>query len=161
MMSDKIHKVLFVCLGNICRSPSAEAVFKSKVDAAGLSNAFEIDSAGILSVHAGDAADARMRKHALARGYKLESRSRPVVPQDFRHFDYIIGMDHANISDLLDRAPDLESKAKVSLFLDVAPELKRKEVPDPYYGGAAGFEEVLDLCEAASEKLLVKLQHES
>ncbi len=159
-MTDKPVKVLFVCLGNICRSPSAEAVFIEKVKAAGLSDRFEIDSAGILSVHAGEPADARMRKHATARGYKLESRSRPVTPRDFFDFDYIIGMDHANIRDLLDRAPDKQSQAKISLFLSFAPHLDREEVPDPYYGGAAGFEEVLDLCEEASEKLLAALQHE-
>lgn len=156
---DKI-RVLFVCLGNICRSPTAEAVFQARVKAAGLADRFEIDSAGTISAHAGERADARMRQHARKRGYDLRSISRRVTPQDYETFDYIIGMDFANVRDLKQNAPNTDAENKISLFLEAAPELGVKEVPDPYYGGAAGFEEVLDLVEVASDALLQMLTNE-
>ena len=156
----KVLNVLFVCLGNICRSPTAEAVFADRVNAAGLGKRFRIDSAGTLSAHAGEMADARMRKHAHARGYDLQSRSRKVTDEDFINFDTIIAMDLQNMQDLKDRAPDQVASRKISLFLDAAPHLHVREVPDPYYGGSAGFENVLDLIEAASDALLQKLTDE-
>ncbi len=156
---DKI-RVLFVCLGNICRSPTAEAVFQALVNAAGLADRFEIDSAGTLSAHAGERADARMRHHAEKRGYDLRSISRRVTPKDYETFDHIFGMDFANIRDLKQHAPNADAEDKISLLLAAAPELGVKEVPDPYYGGAAGFEEVLDLVEVASDALLQKLWNE-
>ncbi|MEX2607564.1 MAG: low molecular weight protein-tyrosine-phosphatase [Kiritimatiellia bacterium] len=152
------QKILFVCLGNICRSPTAEAVFRDRVEAAGLSDAFEIDSAGILSVHRGSSADSRMKRHAKKRGYELTSISRPVTREDFTHFDAIIAMDQENMQDLHKLAPDEPSKRKCSLFLANAPELGVTEVPDPYYGGEAGFQEVIDLVEIAAEALLTKLR---
>jgi len=151
-------RILFVCLGNICRSPTAESVFRQRVEAAGLREAFEIDSAGILDVHQGQPADARMRRHASQRGYELDSISRPVVPEDFARFDHIVAMDHQNLADLLSLLPDPAFHSKLSLLLDEAPELNRREVPDPYYGGAAGFEEVLDLVETACDRLLERLE---
>lgn len=154
-------KILFVCLGNICRSPTAEAVFKVKIEQAGVANRFAVDSAGLLSVHEGEPADSRMRKHASARGYTLESRSRPIKTSDFEEFDYIIGMDDPNLRDLKKRVPHADTEAKLSLLLSYAPELKVSEVPDPYYGGAKGFEEVIDLVETASDRLIQHLLHES
>ena len=147
-------KILFVCLGNICRSPSAEAVMKKLVKDAGLSDRITIDSAGILGYHAGEQADSRMRMHASKRGYKLDSISRPVVSDDFYEFDLIIGMDDRNIDDLRDKAPDLEAVAKIHKMTDYAPDALYDYVPDPYYGGADGFELVLDLLEMACDGLL-------
>ena len=107
------YKILFVCLGNICRSPSAEAVMKKLIHDAGLDDRIKVDSAGIIGYHAGEKADPRMRSHAARRGYKLDSISRPVCTEDFFDFDLIIGMDHRNIDDLKRKAPDLESVEKI------------------------------------------------
>lgn len=148
------HKILFVCLGNICRSAAAEAVMKALIEKRGLSADFEIDSAGILSVHQGEKADSRMRQHAARRGYDVTSISRPVKLQDFDTFDLIIGMDDSNIDDLNDRALTWEHKAKISKMAQYCKTHKNSYVPDPYYGGAAGFELVLDLLEDACEGLL-------
>lgn len=153
-----MHRTLFVCLGNICRSPTAEAVFQSFVERDALLDRFLCDSAGILSYHQGARADSRMRRHATARGYKLASISRPVTAEDFETFDLLIGMDHQNVVDLQSRAPTAEAKGKIRLMLDYAPSLGIKEVPDPYYGGAQGFEEVIDLLEVACANLLESLR---
>lgn len=153
MKQEKI-RILFVCLGNICRSPSAEGVMKKLVKEAGLENEFEIDSAGILSVHQGELPDSRMRRHASLRGYVLDSRSRPVITSDFYDFDLIIGMDDRNIQDLKDRAPDLESVAKIHHMTEYSRAFTYNYVPDPYFGGDAGFELVLDLLEDACVGLL-------
>jgi protein-tyrosine phosphatase len=149
---DKL-KVLFVCLGNICRSPSAKAVMNSVVEKNGAENNFEIDSAGILSVHAGEPADRRMTMHASKRGYVLNNISRPVNSSvDFEYFDIIIGMDDQNIRDLKHLAPK-EYHGKISRMTDFLIERQALEVPDPYYGGEAGFEMVLDILEDACEGL--------
>jgi protein-tyrosine phosphatase len=146
-------KILFVCLGNICRSPSAKAVMISVVEKNGARNNFEIDSAGILSVHAGEPADSRMKKHASKRGYVLDNISRPVnSPVDFDHFDIIIGMDDQNIRDLKRLAPK-ECQGKIRKMTDFLIQGQADEVPDPYYGGEAGFEMVIDLLEDACEGL--------
>lgn len=148
------YKILFVCLGNICRSPSAEAVMKMLVKDAGLDNYIEVDSAGIMGYHEGERADQRMRAHASRRGYVLDSISRPVRTTDFYDFDLIIGMDDRNIDDLKRKAPDLESVAKIHQMTEYSRNKLYDHVPDPYYGGASGFELVLDLLEDACGGLL-------
>lgn len=156
-MEDRKIKILFVCLGNICRSPSAEAVFKAYVTQAGLSNRIMIDSAGLIAHHQGEQADRRMRVHASRRGYNLTSISRPITYDDFFHFDYIIGMDESNREKLLQKAPTQECAEKVSLLTDWHEQPILNYVPDPYYGGAEGFEQVLDLIESCCPYLLQKL----
>ncbi len=152
-------KILFVCLGNICRSPSAEAVMKAIVERNGIANQFEIDSAGITGYHAGDSADERMQRHAIQRGYNLTSISRQVkAPIDFDYFDYIIGMDGQNMDDLLYLAKDEQHRNKISRMTDYCTEHSNTSVPDPYYGGAAGFELVLDILEDACQGLLKHLK---
>ena len=147
--------VLFVCLGNICRSPSAEAVFRHLVEQAGLTGDFDIDSAGTIAAHSGEKADARMQQHASRRGYKLTSISRKVNPKlDFDRFDYIIAMDDQNKRDLLAMARNANDVSKISKMTDYASHSSYTSVPDPYYGGASGFELVLDLLEDACEGLL-------
>ena len=128
-----MKKILFVCLGNICRSSTAEGVMLHLIEEAGLEKEFVIDSAGILSYHQGELPDSRMRAHAARRGYQLVHRSRPVRTEDFYNFDLIIGMDDRNIDD----------------------------VPDPYYGGAEGFEYVLDVLEDACAGLLTSLTQDN
>ena len=154
MGEKKEDKILFVCLGNICRSPSAEAVMKKLVKDAGLDNYIEVDSAGIMGYHEGERADQRMRAHASRRGYVLDSISRPVRTTDFYDFDLIIGMDDRNIDDLKRKAPDLESVAKIHQMTEYSRNKLYDHVPDPYYGGASGFELVLDLLEDACGGLL-------
>lgn len=156
MQPEKI-RLLFVCLGNICRSPSAEAVMKKLVAEAGLSDRIEVDSAGITGYHEGEPADRRMRGHAARRGYRLDSVSRPVRLSDFYDFDLLIGMDDRNVEDLKRMAPDVETAAKVRRMTDYSRTQLHDYVPDPYYGGASGFELVLDLLEDACEGLLATL----
>ena len=131
-------RVLFVCLGNICRSPSAEGLFRHYVASQGAEGDYEIDSAGLIAHHEGELPDGRMRAHAARRGYSLESRSRPITYEDFFHFDYIIGMDEANRERLLELAPTEELARKVSLLPEWSERSPRDHVPDPYYGGAEG-----------------------
>lgn len=151
---NKEFKILFVCLGNICRSPSAEAVMKKLVEDAGMSDRIIVDSAGIMGYHEGERADSRMRAHAARRGYRLDSISRPVRTEDFFDFDLIIGMDDRNVDDLKQKAPDLESVSKIHQMTEYSRNKLYDYVPDPYYGGASGFELVLDLLEDACEGLL-------
>ncbi|MGQ1784294.1 MULTISPECIES: low molecular weight protein-tyrosine-phosphatase [unclassified Saccharicrinis] len=154
-------KILFVCLGNICRSPSAEAVMKAKLEAHGLSEKYFVDSAGITGYHEGDPADSRMQQHAYRRNYTLTSISRPITtPKDFLEFDYIIGMDQQNMNDLNALAPNKYDHSKLSKMTDYCNNFQHDSVPDPYYGGAAGFELVLDLLEDACEGLIKKLESE-
>lgn len=149
-------RVLFVCLGNICRSPSAEGLFRHYVASQGAEGDYEIDSAGLITHHEGELPDGRMRAHAAHRGYSLESRSRPITYEDFFHFDYIIGMDEANRERLLELAPTEELAHKVSLLPEWSERSPRDHVPDPYYGGAEGFEHVLDLLEICLPDLYEK-----
>lgn len=150
-------EILFVCLGNICRSPSAEGVMKAIVEKENLSDKIVIDSAGILNYHEGNQADSRMREHAQKRGYNLTSISRQVTQEDFERFDLIIGMDDQNINDLHAIAPH-HATNKISRMTDYLTSLSDSSVPDPYYGGAEGFEYVLDLLEDACEGLLHSLK---
>ncbi|MBE6288530.1 MAG: low molecular weight phosphotyrosine protein phosphatase [Mediterranea massiliensis] len=153
-MSNK-KKILFVCLGNICRSSSAEGIMRHLVEKSGREHEFEIDSAGILSYHQGELPDSRMRAHAIRRGYNLLHRSRPVCTDDFYHFDLIIGMDDRNIDDLKERAPSPEEWKKIHRMTEYCTRFTHADhVPDPYYGGAEGFEYVLDLLEDACQGLL-------
>lgn len=148
-------KILFVCLGNICRSSSAEGVMKLLVEKAGRTAEFEIDSAGILSYHQGELPDPRMRSHAARRGYQLLHRSRPVTTADFSRFDLIIGMDDQNIDDLRQLAPSPEACEKIHRMTEYCTSHPQADyVPDPYYGGSEGFEYVLDLLEDACAGLL-------
>ena len=147
-------KILFVCLGNICRSPTAEAVFRAVLarEAPGLG--IQVDSAGTAGYHIGEPPDPRTRQAALRRGYDLSSlRARIVELADFERFDLILAMDGENLAVLKRRAPR-DFAPKVRLFLEFAPELGVADVPDPYYGGPNGFEEVLDLVEEAAQGLL-------
>ena len=156
-----MKKILFVCLGNICRSSSAEEVMRTLIRKEGLEREIEVDSAGILSYHQGELPDSRMRMHASRRGYNLTHRSRPVCTDDFYHFDMIIGMDDQNIRDLQRMATSEEEKNKIFKMTDFCQRFSyRDSVPDPYYGGDSGFELVLDLLEDAVEGLLDQLENE-
>lgn len=152
-------KILFVCLGNICRSPSAEAVFTGIVKNNGETGGFEIDSAGTSAWHAGEPADRRMQSHAIKRGYNLTSISRKFDPHsDFDHFDLIIGMDDSNMENLKAMARNADHLKKLHKMTDFSRTFEYDEVPDPYYGGSEGFELVLDLLEDACEGLLEELK---
>ncbi len=149
--------VLFVCLGNICRSPTAEGVFRHKVRLAGLQDRIHIDSAGTGAWHVGNPPDSRARATAESRGISMAGqRARKVAFDDFGRFDYILAMDRENLEDLLAMAP-AEHHDKVRLFLDFAPHRAESEVPDPYYGGPQGFEHVFDLVEEAADGLLEEI----
>ncbi|MBM3564563.1 MAG: low molecular weight phosphotyrosine protein phosphatase [Alphaproteobacteria bacterium] len=151
-------RVLFVCLGNICRSPTAEGVFRDLVAREGLAHAIGTDSAGTAAYHIGNPPDPRTVAAARRRGVDLSDlRARKVAPGDFGRFHYVLAMDGSNYDDLLRVAPR-EGRDRLRLFLDFAPELGVKEVPDPYYGGADGFEHVLDLVDAASQGLLAHIR---
>ena len=156
-----MKQVLFVCLGNICRSPSAEAVFNALIKKNGLEREISCDSAGTAAYHEGELADYRMKQFARKRGYELTSISRPFNPRvDFDRFDYIVGMDKTNVRDLKSMARNESDKTKVSLMTDYGFDMKRDSVPDPYYGGASGFELVLDILEDACLGLLNQIQKE-
>ena len=152
-----MRRVLFVCLGNICRSPTAEAVFRDIASREALDLAVEADSAGTHAYHVGCAPDTRAIAAARRRGIDMRTlRARAVESTDFERFDLLLAMDEQNYRDLMRIAPPGRSD-RVRLFLDFAPELERREVPDPYYGGPTGFEDVLDLIEAAARGLLAAL----
>lgn len=157
--NNKKYKILFVCLGNICRSPAAQAVMQRLVDERGLTDQFEIDSAGTSGYHDGDLPDRRMRVHARPRGYELTHRSRRVEGSDFEHFDVIVAMDAANAADLRRMAATPDEARKIVMMGDYIRLLRRHYdyVPDPYYEGSEGFELVLDLLEDACDNLLVTI----
>ena len=148
-----VKSILFICMGNICRSPSAEAVFRQKAQALSLT----IDSAGVIGSHAREKPDHRAQKAGIARGYSFDKiKARKVTVQDFEKFDLILAMDQQNIKDLIKIAPS-NLQYKIQLFLDYAENFDEQEVPDPYYGGAKGFQFVLDLVEDASDGLIKRL----
>ncbi len=154
-------KVLFVCMGNICRSPTAEAVFRHYVKKEGLLERIHIDSAGTHDYHIGDAPDTRTLRAAKQRGYDMSQlRGRQVEAGDFARFDYVLAMDEANL-DILKRLRPSDAQSHLGLFLEFAERHKEREVPDPYYGGTDGFERVLDLVEDAANGLLqqIRLRH--
>lgn len=151
-------KVLFVCMGNICRSPTAEAVFRRQVDAAGLSDKLFIDSAGTIDYHVGDGADDRAQRAASKRGYDMGNlRARQVSRDDFESFNYILAMDSYNLS-LLKRLCPANFSHKLGLFMEYSKNFAVRDVPDPYYGGPEGFEIVLDMVEDAGRGLLEKIR---
>jgi protein-tyrosine phosphatase len=152
------HAVLFVCLGNICRSPTAEGVFRALAREAGLDARLRIDSAGTGGYHVGAPPDARAMAAARSRGYDLSAiRARKVDITDFHEFDLILAMDEDNLRDLEGMAPEA-ARARLGLLLDFAPGPDRRAVPDPYYGGRNGFEQVLDLVAEACAGLVDELR---
>ncbi len=154
-------RLLFVCLGNICRSPTAEGVMRSLLDREGLEGQIEVDSAGTGAWHLDSSPDDRARRAAAERGIDLVGRARQVRPEDFENFDLVLAMDRENERLLLELARDEQERAKVRLLREFDPasvEAGDLEVPDPYYASAGGFEEVLDLVEAACEGLLGEIR---
>ncbi len=157
MTAPAVIRVLFVCTGNICRSPTAEGVMRAIVEEAGLSSRFELDSAGTDGWHAGELPDERSRTAAARRGIVLTHRARQVRDADFASFDHILAMDREHLVKLEQRASKLGT-AKLALFRAYDPSAPPgAEVPDPYYGGEAGFEAVLDMCERACRGLVSAL----
>ncbi len=157
MTEDARHKLLFICLGNICRSPMAEGVFRRVLDREGAAESFEIDSAGLGDWHIGQAPDSRAQAAAASREMDISGQcARQVTLEDFHRFDLLLAMDRNNLTELKQLAP-AGTEQKVRQFLDYAPHLDAIDVPDPFFGGAEGFDHALDLIEAASEGLLNSL----
>ncbi|AKM31824.1 phosphotyrosine protein phosphatase [Pandoraea faecigallinarum] len=153
----KKTSVLFVCMGNICRSPTADGIFRDRIERAGLRGIVEIDSAGTHSYHIGHAPDARTQAAAQRRGYDLSAlRARRVQASDFERFEWIVAMDNANVAELMLRCPP-EFRHKIVRLMDFAARHDATEVPDPYYGGAQGFETVLDYIEDGLDGFLAHL----
>jgi protein-tyrosine phosphatase len=151
-------RVLFVCLGNICRSPLAEGVFTSLVEQAGLSDKFEIDSAGTGSWHVGERPDARAAMIAKEHGVDLDSRARQVRAEDLQDFDFVIAMDRENLLNLERMASSSAGEADIHLLRAYDPDPDGHEVPDPYYGGVSGFENVYQIVARSCEGLLARLR---
>jgi protein-tyrosine phosphatase len=154
-------RLLFVCLGNICRSPTAEGVMRTLIEQSGMADAIEVDSAGTGAWHLGSPPDARAGAAALGRGVRLDGSARQVTAADFESFDLLLAMDAANRRELLRAADGEEQRAKVRMLREFDPDSSRSgdlDVPDPYYGGDGGFEEVLDLVQAACAGLLGEIR---
>ena len=152
------YRVLFVCMGNICRSPTVEGVFRYLATRELTDHFIEVDSAGTHAYHVGEAPDPRARRAAERRGIDLtELRARRITVEDFSRFDLVLGMDPLNVVVMQDLCPP-ELQSRIRLLLEFAPQLGREDVPDPYYGGSNGFEYVLDLAEEASAGLLAHLR---
>jgi protein-tyrosine phosphatase len=153
-MNDVV-RICFVCMGNICRSPTAEAVLRHLIEERGWTQRFAIESAGTGDWHVGESADSRARAAASQRGYRLDRRARHFTAGSFGRFDYVLAADRDNQRHLLHIAPDEEARKKIHLLRDFDPASpKGSDVPDPYFGGAEGFEHVLDVCEAACRGFL-------
>lgn len=151
-------KILFVCTGNICRSPTAEGIFRRMLEEAGFGHQVVVDSAGTGDWHVGEPPDTRAQKAAWARGVDLaDLRARQVADADYANFDLILAMDRGHLRDLERTRPD-DAMSKISLFLDYAPELGVSDLPDPYFGDDAGFETVLDMIETAGRGLLADIR---
>jgi protein-tyrosine phosphatase len=151
------RRLLFVCLGNICRSPMAEGVFRRVAEQEGVLERFEIDSAGLGDWHVGQAPDTRAQSAARRRGIDISHQSaRQVTPADYARFDLLLAMDGSNFAELIERAPK-EARHKIRRFLDYAPQMGVHDVPDPFYGGREGFDHALDLIEHAARGLLADL----
>ncbi|MBO7570489.1 MAG: low molecular weight phosphotyrosine protein phosphatase [Bacteroidaceae bacterium] len=153
-----MKRILFICLGNICRSPMAEAIMLKLVKEKGLNKEYEIDSAGLISYHEGEGADPRMKYHAKKHGYLLTHISRPVREVDFEVFDLIVSMDDSNWDRLHRLAPTVEAETKIVRMTDYCRTHVIDHVPDPYYGGDQGFENVIEILEDACEGLLEELE---
>ena len=152
----KVQRILFVCMGNICRSPTAEAVARKKAEVLGMSDMFEFDSAGTHGYHIGEAPDGRAIGTGAKRGYDLaQLRARKVKPDDFSHFDLILVMDDASHAHLSALCPD-QYRVRLKRLLDFAPAGTVREVPDPYYGNQEGFDKVIDLVELGVKGLLAE-----
>jgi len=152
--------VLIVCTGNICRSPTAEGVLRAAVERRGLAERIRVESAGTHDYHVGEAPDPRSMKHAKRRGYDLSAlRASQVKPWDFERFDYILAMDSGHLRILRSLAP-AKARAKLGLFLEPSARWKDEDVPDPYYGGPEGFEQVLDMVEEAAERWVDRIEEE-
>jgi protein-tyrosine phosphatase len=159
MRLKKTTRILFVCLGNIVRSPLAEHMFKQMAEKAGVAESYDVDSAGTAAYHIGDSPDSRMRQVAAARGLVYDGSGRQFGVQDFYDFDLIVPMDSSNYSDIVALASKPEHKAKVRLMREFDPEAAADDsVPDPYYGGIDGFEKVYDIVERSSAELLARLE---
>ncbi|MDG4597954.1 MAG: low molecular weight phosphotyrosine protein phosphatase [Candidatus Contendobacter sp.] len=152
-------KVLFVCMGNICRSPMAEGAFQRLLASVDLAEQVVVDSAGTHSYHIGSPPDPRSQATALSRGVDLRHlRARQVTTADLAEFDYVLAMDRDNFDHLLALGKESKVRHRIRLFLDFAPDLPEREVPDPYYGGSGGFERVMDLVEEAARGLLIDIR---
>lgn len=150
------HRVLFVCLGNICRSPMAEGVFRRVIEQEGVAHLFEIDSAGLGDWHVGQAPDSRAQAAARRRGMDISGQSaRQITRGDFTRFDLLLAMDGSNVEELVQLAPNSE-RHKIRRFLDFAPHVDAQDVPDPFFGGCEGFDRALDLIEEAARGLLAE-----
>lgn len=152
--------ILFVCMGNICRSPAAECVFRHYVEEAGLSDVIRIDSAGTIGYHTGDPPDHRMRHEGKARGIPISGHARQVSIRDLHEFDIILAMDKSNLQYLQELDPGTDHSHKLRLFCTYVTKFYHSEVPDPYYGGRDGFQLVMDLLEDGCRNLLNEIQSE-
>lgn len=153
-----MYKLLFVCLGNICRSPSAENIMRYLVEKEGLEKEIICDSAGTADYHIGEPPDSRMKKAAEARGIKLQGKARQFHPDDFEKYDLILAMDRDNYWSLVSLDPHKKYRDKIKMMCDYARNFQDKEVPDPYYGGAEGFNHVIDLLLDACGELLASIK---